>query len=189
MITLDLRPALTLTDEQFAEICQNNRDLRFERTAKGELVIMAPTGGETGRRNVELAAEFVLWNRRTRMGVVFDSSTGFKLPNGSTRSPDVAWVAMERWNALTPEQQRRFVPLCPDFALELKSPSDDLADLQAKMQEYLDNGLNLGWLIDPEQQRVEIYRPGQSVETLTNPTTLSGDALLPGFVLDLADLR
>lgn len=187
MITLDLRPALT--DEQFAEICQNNRDLRFERTAKGELVIMAPTGGETGRRNVELAAEFVLWNRRTRLGVVFDSSTGFKLPNGSTRSPDVAWVAMERWNALTPEQQRRFVPLCPDFALELKSPSDDLADLQAKMREYLDNGLNLGWLIDPEQQRVEIYRLGQSVETLTNPTTLSGEALLPGFVLDLADLR
>ncbi|NMF86674.1 Uma2 family endonuclease [Nodosilinea sp. P-1105] len=188
MITLDLRPALALTDEQFAQICQNNRDLRFERTAQGELVILAPTGGETGRTNVELAADLVLWNRRDRLGVVFDSSTGFKLPNGSTRSPDVAWVRLERWEALTPDQQRRFVPLCPDFAIELKSPSDELADLQAKMQEYLENGLQLGWLIDPEQQRVDIYRPHHAPESLSNPKTLSDEALLPGFVLDLSEI-
>jgi Uma2 family endonuclease len=188
MITLDLRPTLTLTDEQFAQICQNNRDLRFERTTEGELVIMAPTGGETGSRNLSLGSQLWQWNQTHQLGKGFDSSTGFKLPNGSTRSPDVAWVRLERWNALSPEQQRRFVPLCPDFAVELKSPSDDLADLQAKMQEYLDNGLQLGWLLDPEQQRVAIYRPGQTVESLTKPKTLSDEAVLPGFVLNLADI-
>ncbi len=188
MITLDLRPTLALTDEQFAQICQNNRDLRFERTAQGELVIMAPTGGETGHRNLSLGSQLWQWNQIHKLGKGFDSSTGFKLPNGSTRSPDVAWVRLERWEALTPEQQRRFVPLCPDFAIELKSPSDDLADLQAKLQEYLENGLHLGWLIDPEQQRVEIYRPHQAVESLTHPKTLSDEALLPGFVLDLSEI-
>jgi Uma2 family endonuclease len=188
MITLDLSPALTLTDEQFAQICQNNRDLRFERTAQGELVIMAPTGGETGSRNLSLGSQLWQWNQTRNLGKGFDSSTGFKLPNGSTRSPDVAWVRLERWNALSPEQQRRFVPLCPDFAVELKSPSDDLADLQAKMQEYLDNGLQLGWLINPEQQQVEVYRPGQTVESLTQPKTLADETVLPGFVLDLADI-
>ncbi len=188
MITLNLRPALTLTDEQFAEICQNNRDLRFERTAKGELVIMAPTGGETGSRNLSLGSQLWQWNQTCQLGKGFDSSTGFKLPDGSTRSPDVAWVRLERWNALTPEQRRRFVPLCPDFVIELKSPTDDLADLQAKMQAYLDNGLHLGWLIDPEQQRVEIYRLGQPVEVVTRPNTLSDETLLPGFVLNLADI-
>jgi Uma2 family endonuclease len=188
MITLDLRPTLTLTDEQFDQICQNNRDLRFERTAKGELVIMAPTGGETGSRNLSLGSQLWQWNQRYKLGKGFDSSTGFKLPNGSTRSPDVAWVRLERWNGLTPEQQRRFVPLCPDFAIELKSPSDELTDLQAKMQEYLDNGLQVGWLIDPDQKRVDIYRPDQGVESLTNPKTLSDAVLLPGFVLDLSDI-
>ncbi|NJL46587.1 MAG: Uma2 family endonuclease [Leptolyngbyaceae cyanobacterium SM2_5_2] len=185
MITLDLRPTLTLTDEQFAQICQNNRDLRFERTAKGELVIMAPTGGETCSLNLSLGSQLWQWNQIHKLGKGFDSSTGFKLPNGSTRSPDVAWVRLERWNALTPEQQRRFVPLCPDFAIELKSPSDDLADLQTKMQEYLENGLQLGWLIAPETQQVEIYRPNQAVEILNHPKMLLGEGLLPGFVLDL----
>lgn len=181
MITLDLRPSLTLTDEQFAQICQHNRDLRFERTAQGELVIMAPTGGETGSRNLSLGSQLWQWNQTHKLGKGFDSSTGFKLPNGSTRSPDVAWVRLERWNALSPEQQRRFVPLCPDFAVELKSPSDDLTDRQAKMQEYLDNGLQLGWLIDPEQRQVEIYRLGQPVECLTHPKPLSDETVLPGL--------
>jgi Uma2 family endonuclease len=188
MITLDLRPSLTLTDDQFAQICQHNRDLRFERTAQGELVIMAPTGGETGSRNLSLGSQLWQWNQTHKLGKGFDSSTGFKLPNGSTRSPDVAWVSLERWKALSPEQQRRFVPLCPDFAVALKSPSDDLADLPTKMQEYLDNGLQLGWLIDPEQRQVEIYRLGQSVERLIHPKTLAGETVLPGFVLNLEDI-
>ena len=188
VITLNLHPTLELTDEQFEQICRHNRDLRFERTAAGELVVMSPTGGEKGRRNGGLTAQLWVWNQSRRLGEVFDSSTGFRLPNGATRSPDLAWVRQKRWQALTQQERRKFVPLGPDFVVELRSPSDELGDLQAKMQEYLENGVCLGWLIDPETQRVEIYRPGQPVEVLQNPATLSGESVLPEFVLDLSDI-
>jgi Uma2 family endonuclease len=187
-ITLNLQPTVDLTDQQFEQICRNNRDLRFERTAKRELVIMAPTGGESGSQNANLTTQVWLWNRQARLGSTFDSSTGFNLPNGATRAPDVAWVALERWQALSREQQRKFVPLCPDFAIELRSPSDELAHLQSKMREYVENGLRLGWLIDPEERRVHIYRSEGAIEVLDNPQTLSGEEILPGFVLDLSDI-
>jgi len=188
MITLAVPPSISISEEQFTEICQHNRYLRFERTAQGDVIIMAPTGGETGRANVEIAADLVLWNRHAQLGVVFDSSTGFKLPDGSTRSPDVAWVRLERWQALSPDQRRRFLPLCPDFVVELKSPSDDLADLQTKMQVYLGNGVQLGWLINPDLQLVEIYRANRPVEVLHQPQSLSDEELLPGFCLNLSGL-
>jgi Uma2 family endonuclease len=146
---------------------------------------MSPTGGETGDRNLELGGQVWFWNRQTGLGKAFDSSTGFKLPNGATRSPDVSWIKIETWNALTPEQRKRFLPLCPDFVMELVSESDDLADTQAKMREYIANGLRLGWLINPKNQQVEIYRPNQEIEVLQSPTSLSGEDVLLGFILDL----
>jgi Uma2 family endonuclease len=192
-ITLDLSPLLPdnsatssiLTSEQFDQICAANPDLKFERTPRGELVIMSPTGGETGKTNVEISADFVIWNRSTQLGIVFDSSTCFRIPGGGDRSPDVAWVEQSRWDSLTPEQKRRFPPLCPDFVLELRSPSDNLKVIQTKMQEYLQSGARLGWLINPEDQQVEIYRPGRSVEVLTSPKEISGESVLPGFTLRL----
>ncbi|MEM9977212.1 MAG: Uma2 family endonuclease [Cyanobacteria bacterium P01_D01_bin.2] len=176
---------LDLTDEQFFQLCQKNHELKFERTASGELIIMAPTGGETGRRNVKLTTQLDLWNTRTNLGEVFDSSTGFKLPNGADRSPDAAWVTRGRWNALTPEQREKFVPLCPDFVVELMSPSDLLERTRQRMVEYQDNGARLGWLLNRKQRQVEIYRPDQSPNILDNPQTLSAPSVLPGFVLDL----
>jgi Uma2 family endonuclease len=146
---------------------------------------MAPTGGETGKRNAKLTARFVLWNEQTQLGEVFGSSTCFKLPNGSDRSPDVSWIQLERWNALTPEQREKFPPIAPDFVLELMSPSDSLSVVQAKMQEYMDAGVKLGWLINRKSGRIEIYRQGQTKEVLEFPTSLSGEEILPGFVLDL----
>jgi Uma2 family endonuclease len=186
-LTLDLK-STRLTDEQFFELCSANRDIRFERSADGELIIMAPTGGGTGNKNAELGAEFVIWNRQTPLGKVFDSSTGFKLPNGADRSPDVSWVRLDRWDALTEEQKDGFIPLAPDFAVELRSKTDVLKTVQAKMREYIDNGVRLGWLIDAKTQRVEIYRPGQEVEVLESPTNLSGEDVLPGFSLNLRPL-
>lgn len=187
-LTLNLHPLLDLTQDQFAQLCQHNRDLRLERTAKGELIVMPPTGGDTGRRNTSLAGQLWSWNQRAKLGQAFDSSTGFILPNGATRSPDAAWVSQDRWAALTPEQRRTFVPLCPDFAVELRSPSDRRQELQAKLQEYMENGLRLGWLIDPETQQVDVYRPDQNRQTLTCPQGLSGEPALPGFILDLSDI-
>ena len=184
-LTLQLPPVLQLTDEQFEQLSAVNQDLRLELTAKGELIIMPPTGGETGNRNFEIYIDLGIWNRQNRLGKAFDSSTGFRLPNGATRSPDASWVRMARWDALTEEQRKKFLPLCPDFAVELVSETDDLEDTQEKMQEYLDNGLSLGWLINPRTQQVEIYRPNQAVEVLQSPATLSGENVLPGFVLDL----
>lgn len=183
--TIDLRPIAILTDDRFEQLCAANPEIKFERTAAGELVIMSPTGGETGKINAKLISRFVVWNERTNSGEVFDSSTCFKLPNGGDRSPDVAWVSQSRWDALTPEQKRKFPPLCPDFVLELLSPSDDLRLTQAKMREYLDSGARLGWLINPEDKKVEIYRSGQAVEVLDAPATLSGETVLPEFTLDL----
>ena len=184
-ITINFNNVVKLTDEQFYQLCQDNPDVKFERNAKGELIVMPPTGGETGKRNAKLTARFVLWNEQTQLGEVFDSSTCFKLPNGSDRSPDVSWIQLERWNALTPEQREKFPPIAPDFMLELMSPSDSLSVVQAKMQEYMDVGVKLGWLIDRKTGRIEIYRQGETKEVLEFPTRLSGEEILPGFVLDL----
>ena len=184
-ITLQMPKSLKFTDDKFVEIVAANKDLRLELSSQGELSIMSPTGGETGDRNLELGGQVWFWNRQNGLGKAFDSSTGFKLPNGATRSPDVSWIKIERWNALTSEQRKKFLPLCPDFVIELVSESDDLADTQAKMREYIANGLQLGWLINPKSQQVEIYRPNQEIEVLQSPTSLFGEDVLPGFILDL----
>lgn len=184
--TVKLEPAFSLSAEQFYHLCRQNPDLKFERNTNGELIIMAPTGGETGRKNAELIGEFILWNRQTQLGIVFDSSTCFRLPLGSDRSPDVSWIKKERWEQLTDQEKNQFPPLCPDFVLELLSPSDNLTMTQEKMQEYLDNGAKLGWLINPQSQQVEIYRPQQSVEILQSPTTISGENVLANFELNLS---
>ncbi|HEY9902960.1 MAG TPA: Uma2 family endonuclease [Candidatus Sericytochromatia bacterium] len=178
--------AVHLTDEQFYQLCQNNRELKFERTASGELFIMPPVGGESGNREAELIADLAIWNRQTGLGFTFSSSTIFKLPNGADRSPDAAWIRRERWEALTSEQRRKFPPIAPDFVIELRSATDDLEMLRAKMQEYLDAGVRLGWLINPQQQQVEVYRLGQEVQVYELPTELSGEDVLPGFTLSLA---
>lgn len=183
--TLNLNQLLQLTDEQFYQLCETNRELRIERTAKGELIIMPPTGGETGHRNIDLAFQLQAWSRQINLGVAFDSSTGFRLPNGADISPDASWVKRERLATLTPEQKRKFLPLCPDFVVELRSENDSLKKLQAKMEEYQENGAQLGWLIDPKMRQVEIYRPQREIEILQNPETLSGEDVLPGFILDL----
>ncbi|BAY08735.1 hypothetical protein NIES2098_18960 [Calothrix sp. NIES-2098] len=187
-LTLQLPPNLQFTDEEFAQIVAVNKELRLELTAEGELIIMAPTGGETGNRNFELYLDLGIWNRQNKLGKAFDSSTGFKLPNGATRSPDASWIKIEKWEALTPEQRKKFLPLCPDFAVELVSETDDLEDTQAKMQEYLANGLQLGWLINPKDKQVIIYRLNQAPEILQSPTNLSGEDVLPGFVLNLQQI-
>lgn len=175
-----------ITDEQFYQICIANRELKLERTSKGDLIIMPPTGGGTGKRNSDINLDLGLWNRQTQLGVVFDSSTCFQLPNGAKFSPDAAWIPLAKWESLTSEQQEKFPPICPDFVIELRSPSDSLKPLQEKMQEYMDNGTRLGWLINRKNRQVEIYRQGREKEILENPTTLSGEDFLPGFVLDLS---
>ncbi len=174
-----------LSDEQFFQLCQDNRDLRLERNARGDLIIMPPTGGETGNSNAGITAQLWLWNNLHKLGVVFDSSTGFKLPNGADHSPDAAWIPLEKWQALTPQQKERFLPLSPDFVIELMSPNDNIETARKKMQEYLDNGTRLGWLINRKTREVEIYRQGQAVEILTNPESLSGENMLPEFSLNL----
>ncbi len=184
-VTINLNPVIQLSDEQFYHLCRVNPDVKFERNAERELIIMSPTGGETGKRNAGITADFVIWNRQTRLGEVFDSSTCFRLPNGADRSPDVAWIQKERWDGLTSEQKEKFPPIAPDFVLELMSPTDNLKETQAKMREYMDNQVRLGWLMNRKSQRVEIYRQGKPVEVLENPTELSGEDVLPGFVLDL----
>ena len=185
-ITLNLSSVVELTDKQFEQIALANRDMRLELTAKGELIIMPPTGGETGQKNLEIEGQLWLWNCEKKLGKAFNSSTGFRLPNGATRSPDASWIRQEKWDNLTAEQRKKFIPLCPDFAVELVSESDDLKSLQDKMQEYLDNGLQLGWLINPKMQIVEIYRPQEKIEILQSPKTLSGETILVNFVLDLS---
>ncbi len=178
--------ALQVTPEQFAALAAANRELHLERTATGELIVNPPTGGNTGHRNLSISTQLGNWfEANDTLGRAFDSSTGFDLPNGANRSPDAAWVSQERWDALTPEQQDSFIPLCPDFVIELRSKNDTLKDLRAKMEEYRENSAKLGWLIDPKNKRVEIYRPGQAVEVLENPSHLSGETVLPGFSLSL----
>lgn len=186
-LILNLSPTIELTDDQFFQLCQNNRDLRLERTAEGELIIMPPTGWESGNRNSRLTQRLGNWTDADGTGLAFDSSTGFKLPNGANRSPDASWVSRQRLAALNPDPAK-FLPMAPDFAVELRSANDSLKTLQQKMQEYIDNGVRLGWLIDPQNQRVEIYRPNRDVEVLQAPTSLSGEDVLPGFVLDLTQI-
>ncbi len=184
-VTINFNNIIKLTDDQFYQLCQDNPEIKFERNAKGELTVMPPTGGETGRRNAKVTTRFVIWNEETELGEVFDSSTCFKLPNGPDRSPDVSWIQLERWNALSESQREKFPPIAPDFVLELMSPSDNLRETQAKMQEYMDALVRLGWLIDRKNRHVEIYRLGKEVEVLEQPQTLLGEDVLPGFVLDM----
>lgn len=187
-LVVRMNPVIDLTDEQFFEFCQINRDLRIERTATGELRIMPPTGSETGQSNFRISGQLFIWTEQDGTGTGFDSSTGFTLPNGATVSPDISWVKLERWNALSKVQKTKFAPIVPDFVVELRSPSDTLNDLQDKMQQYIDNGVRLGWLIDRKQRRVYIYRPGVAVKQLDNPETISGEPELPGFVLKLGQI-
>lgn len=184
-VTLQIPKSLKFTDDEFLKIVDANKDLRLELSIEGELIVMSPTGGETGDRNLELGGQVWFWNRKSGLGKAFDSSTGFKLPNGAIRSPDVSWIKIARWNLLTSEQRKKFLPLCPDFVIELVSESDNLAETEAKMQEYIQNGLGLGWLINPKTKQVEIYRQNQEVEILQSPENLSGENILPGFILDL----
>jgi Uma2 family endonuclease len=184
-VVLHTRPALEMDEEQFFEFCRLNRDWRIERSVEEDLEIMPPTGGETGNRNIELTTDVGVWARRDSSGVGFDSSTGFVLPNGAIRSPDASWVKRERLANLTAEQKQRFLPLCPDFVIELRSSSDPLPPIEAKLCEYVENGARLGWLIDPVERKVHVYRQDETVQVLENPEKVSGDPALPGFVLDL----
>lgn len=186
-LALDLH-SVRLSDEQFYQLCQDNEDLRLELTSEGELIIMAPTGGTTGVRNASIIAQLAMWARTDSTGLSFDSSTMFSLPNGAKRSPDAAWLRRERWDLLTEEERESFVPLCPDFVIELRSRTDSLKFLQEKMEEYIANGASLGFLIDPKSKQVYVYRPNRPCECFDNPQTVSGDPELPGFVLDLTEI-
>jgi Uma2 family endonuclease len=181
------KPNMIASEEDFANLCRGNPNLKFEQTRAGEIVTMPPTGGETGSRNADLVIDIGIWNRKTKLGKVFDSSTGFNLPIGSKRSPDLAWVSLDRWHALTTQEREKFPPIAPDFVLELLSPTDNRQEIREKMQEYLESGTRLGWLIDPKTRQVEIYRLGQNVEILTQPIALSGEDVLPNFTLTMQE--
>ncbi len=185
-LKLHLGPLVSrFTEDEFFEFCQLNRDLRIELSAEGDLIVMPPTGATTGARNASLTAELYLWAKKDGTGVTFDSSTGFTLPNGAKRSPDAAWIRYERWNGLTDKQQEKFPPLCPEFVVELRSLTDSVSVIHEKMREYIENGAELGWLIDPYEHSVFIYRPGRPAERLDKPATVSGEPVLKGFVLYL----
>lgn len=183
-----LAPIGRMTLPQFRKVCRENPDWRFELTAEGDLLIMPPTGGETGARSGRVTAQLILWADRDGSGVVFDSSTGFELPNEAIRSPDAAWVARTRLARLTRSQKQKFIPLAPDFIVEVKSPTDSMRVLQAKMREFVATGTRLGWLIDPQERTVYVYRPHAAVRRMNNPSTLSGEPVLPGFTLALGPI-
>ena len=186
-LVLQIPSSMQMTDEQFFEFCQVNRDLRIERNKFGELLIMPPTGSETGNRQGNILGQLWVWSEQDDTGITFSSSTGFKLSTGANRSPDASWIQLERWNALSPEQQEKFAPICPDFVVKLKSPSDNLQTLKEKMEEYMNEpGIQLGWLIDRKQGKVYIYRPGLPEECLDNPASVSGESVLPGFILNMS---
>lgn len=187
-LKLDMGSALRLSDSELLELCRRNPELQIERTAEGDLIAMSPAGGETSRRNARLVAALVNWADEDSSGVVYDSSGGFLLPSGAMRAPDAAWVEKTRLVELSAAEREGFLPLCPDFVVELKSPSDSLDDLKAKMDAYLASGARLGWLIDPWERRVHVYRPGEEVEVLDNPRQISGAPELPGLVLDLGPI-
>jgi len=186
--TINFDIVAKINDEQFSQLCRDNPELKLERNQKGEIIVMSPTGGETGKKNADLIIDFGIWNRRKKIGQIFDSSTCFQFPDGSNRSPDVAYIKQERWEKLIPEERETFPPIAPDFVLELMSKTDSLKRLQEKMQEYRDNGVKLGWLINPMKNQVEIYRQGQEKEVLDDPKTLSGEDILPEFILDLSTI-
>jgi len=177
-----------ITPEEFEELCSRNRKLRLELTSTGELIIMPPTGYETGVRNANLTYQLVAWTKEDGSGICFDSSAGFVLPNGAVRSPDASWIKREKMELLTKEQKERFGRFCPDFVVELRSPSDRLSQVRAKMVEYMENGASLGWLIDPVERRVYVYQRNREVVVLENPQTVSGEPLLPGFTLNVTEL-
>lgn len=188
-LTLNLSSLVEkISDRQLELLSRDNPDARLETNSQGQLIVMPPTGGETGDRNSELIFQVKLWNKQSRLGKVFDSSTGFKLSNGAVRSPDVSWIPLEKWNALSEEQRRKYLPLDPDFALELMSPTDVLCQVQNKMREYIDCGVRLSWLINPDDRQVEIYRIGQEKEVLDNPSTLLGEDVMPDLVVRLEEI-
>ena len=188
-VVLHFEPAkLHMTNDEFFEFCQLNSDLRIERTSQGDIAIIAPTGGTTAIYNSKLTARFTVWAEQDGTGQVFDSSVEFSLPSGANRSPDVSWIRNQRWDALTQKERDRFPPICPDFVLESRSPSDSLSKLKEKMEEYIANGAGLGWLLDAFERRIYVYRPGLPVITLENPETISGEPLLKGFALDLRSI-
>ena len=187
-LKIQLHPVMTMTDEQFFALCQLNQDVKIERNATGELVFMSPTGSESERQNFNLIGQLWVWTKQNGTGVGFGSSGGFTLPNGAVRSPDAAWISKTRWEQVDLELRKRFAPICPDFVIELRSETDNLPVLQEKMTEYIENGAKLGWLIDPQPQKVYIYRPNSPVEELVKPSRLSGENVLSGFVLELKDL-
>lgn len=185
-IVLDFTDVLKkMNDDEFENFCRHNPDLQIELTKEGELVIMPPTGGETGIRNFSLILEFGKWSEKDRSGVAFDSSTVFRLPNGAKRSPDLSWAKNEKWNNLSADERKKFPPICPDFVVELRSPSDSLTNLKNKLTEYLENGASLGWLIDPIERKVYVYRPHSETEILENPASISGENLLKDFSLEM----
>ncbi|MFO5492660.1 MAG: Uma2 family endonuclease [Cuspidothrix sp.] len=187
-MVLQMQPDVMMTDDQFFDFCQLNRDFRIERNVFGDLLIMSPTGSETDERNFDLIGQLWIWTKQNGTGVGFGSSGGFTLPNGAVKSPDAAWIQRSRWEAIPSEQRKKFAPICPEFVIELRSETDNLKLLQDKMQEYIDNGTELGWLIDRKQRKVFIYRLQLTVEELDHPLTLSGENVLPGFVLDLSQI-
>ncbi len=187
-LVLRLRPLIDVTDDQLLVLSSLNRDLRLERNAEGDLLVMPPTGGETGARNAAITAQLGVWAKRDGTGTTFDSSAGFRLENTAVRSPDASWMPRSRYFQFTPEQRKKYIATCPDFVLELRSPTDTMADLHAKLREYIANGAHLGWLLDPETRRVYVYRPDAPVEQLDDPATVAGDPVLPGFVLDLREV-
>lgn len=187
-LTVNFPAIVKMTQTQFYEFCQANQELRIERTAQGEVLIMPPAFSDTGNRNFNIAAQLWVWTEQNGTGIGFDSSAGFTLPNGATRSPDASWIRLERWNALTASEKASFAPICPDFVIELRSASDTLISLQTKMQEYIDNGASLGWLIDRKNRQVYIYRPDRSPEVLEQPELVTGDPELPGFGLKMAKI-
>lgn len=185
MLVLNLGSILEVSPSQYCEICALNPDLKIERDAQGRIIVMPPTGGWSGNRNIRISQRLATWADADGTGIAFDSSTEFLLPNGAYRSPDASWITFERWDRLTLEQQESFPPIAPDFVIELRSKTDSLKQLQEKMQEYMDNEVRLGWLIDPKEKNVEVYRLGKQVEILRSPTSLSGENVLAGFVLSL----
>ena len=187
-LVLRLRPVLDLTDDQLLQLSALNRELRIERTAEGDLLLMPPAGGESSASNAQVTIQLGVWANHDGAGTTFDSSAGFVLPNGALRSPDASWMLDSRLKQFSREQRKKFIPACPDFVLELRSPSDTLADLHAKLREYIANGARLGWLLDPEARRVYVYRPDAPLEQLEDPATVPGDPVLPGFVLDLREI-
>ena len=177
-----------ISDRELEVLSRDNPDARLETNSQGQLIFMSPTGGETGDRNLELAFQIKLWNKQSRLGKVFDSSTGFRLSNDAIRSPDVSWIPLAQWNSLTPQQKRKYLPLDPYFVIELMSPTDILSNAQNKMREYMSCGVEFGWLINPDDRQVEIYRQGQEKEIFNNPQTLSGEDMMPGLIVDLAEI-